>query len=190
MRIIILGGDGYLGWPTAMHFAARNHDVAVVDNYLRRRLARETCSEPLLATADLPVRCAMVAALMDRKIECRMFDCSERDPLAAMIRDFAPDTIVHYAEQPSAPYSMMGYDQGFLTVRNNLLTTLNLAETVKRYAPDCHIIKLGTMGEYGTPNIEIEEGWIDIAHKGRSDRFLFPRQGGSLYHTSKIFGVM
>jgi UDP-sulfoquinovose synthase len=187
MRIIILGGDGYLGWPTAMHFAARNHDVAVVDNYLRRRLARETGSQPLLETPDLVARCALTAALTDRKIECRIFDCSERDPLAAMIRDFAPDTIVHYAEQPSAPYSMMGYDQGSLTVRNNLLTTLNLAETVKQYAPACHIIKLGTMGEYGTPNIEIEEGWIDIAHKGRSDRFLFPRQGGSLYHTSKIF---
>ena len=141
MKVLILGGDGYLGWPTAMSFAAKGPDVTVADNYLRRRLAEATDSEQL---------------------------------------------IVHYAEQPSAPYSMMGFREARETLQNNLDVTFNCIWAVKDLAPDCHIIKLGTMGEYGTPNIDIEEGWIDIEHKGRKDKFLFPRAAGSLYHTTKV----
>ena len=106
--------------------------------------------------------------------------------LSEQFERFVPDTVIHYAEQPSAPYSMMGYDEARATLSNNLTATLNVIWAVLRHAPGCHIIKLGTMGEYGTPNIDIEEGWIDIEHKGRREKFLFPRQAGSLYHTTKI----
>ena len=187
MRIIVLGGDGYLGWPTAMHFAGRDHVVLVVDNYLRRRLARETNSEPLLPTLELQARCALFAALTGKPIEHRIFDCADREALTRVFREFAPDTIIHYAEQPSAPYSMMGHDEALLTLKNNQLTTFNMIWAVKEFAPGCNIVKLGTMGEYGTPDIDIEEGYIDINYKGRKGRFLYPRQGGSFYHMTKIF---
>tara|TARA_B100000579_G_C22720642_1_gene799203 strand:- start:74 stop:1123 length:1050 start_codon:yes stop_codon:yes gene_type:complete len=97
-----------------------------------------------------------------------------------------PETVVHYAEQPSAPFSMISYKHSNATIQNNLLVTNNLMYAVRDYNKETHIIKLGTMGEYGTPNIDIEEGWIDIKHKGRKDKFLFPRSAGSIYHTSKI----
>jgi UDP-sulfoquinovose synthase len=93
---------------------------------------------------------------------------------------------VHYAEQPSAPYSMRGYEEANLTLQNNLQTTFNVVWATLEHAPSCHIVKLGTMGEYGTPNIDIEEGWLDLEHKGRKDRVLFPRAAGSLYHTTKV----
>ncbi|MCB0070870.1 MAG: NAD-dependent epimerase/dehydratase family protein, partial [Caldilineaceae bacterium] len=113
-------------------------------------------------------------------------DVTDYRTLERIFRDFQPDAVVHYAEQPSAPYSMIGYREASLTLNNNLNATMNLIWAVMEHAPDCHIIKLGTMGEYGTPNIDIEEGWLDIEHKGRSHKFLYPRQAGSLYHTTKV----
>ena len=186
MRVLILGGDGYLGWPTAMRFATRGDDVMVVDNYLRRTLARETNSEPLVATPGLSERVGIFGVLTDRSIQAATGDCCDQPFMDRVFSEFVPDVVVHYAEQPSAPYSMMGYAEAHKTLTNNLGATFNVIWSVMRHAPSCHIVKLGTMGEYGTPNIDIEEGWIDIAHNGRSDRFLFPRQGGSLYHTTKI----
>jgi UDP-sulfoquinovose synthase len=186
VRLLILGGDGYLGWPTAMHFAARGHDVCVMDNYLRRRLSRETASEPLVALPDLTERVRLFAALSGNQIEAVTGDCGDYETLVGVVRSFAPDTIVHYAEQPSAPYSMMSCDAARRTLDNNIGATFNVIWAVIEAAPRCHIVKLGTMGEYGTPDIDIEEGWITIEHKGRSGRFLFPRQAGSLYHTTKI----
>jgi UDP-sulfoquinovose synthase len=186
MRIIILGGDGYLGWPTAMHFAARNHAVLAIDNYLRRRLAAETQAQPLLPTLPLAARIDCFAAASGKRIAHRILDCTDSDALAAAVADFAPDAVVHYAEQPSAPYSMMGEAEARLTLHNNLFSTFAVIWAVKRAAPRCHIIKLGSMGEYGTPDIAIEEGSIEIEHKGRKDRFLFPRAAGSFYHTTKI----
>ena len=186
MRILILGGDGYLGWPTAMHFAARGHDVRVIDNYLRRRLAAETQSEPLVRHEELPERCGRFAALTGKRIAHDIFDCGDGKALLRVFAAFMPDAVVHYAEQPSAPYSMKGYDEALLTFENNLRVTFNLIWAVKRASPRCHIVKLGTMGEYGTPDIDIEEGYLDLMHKGRQERVLFPRQAASLYHTTKI----
>jgi UDP-sulfoquinovose synthase len=171
MRVIVLGGDGYLGWPTAMHFAARDHAVLAIDNYLRRRLAADTGSEPLVATAPLAERCVHFAACTGKRIVPVILDCGESDALTELFREFRPDVAVHYAEQPSAPYSMKGHDEARLTLRNNLATTFELIWAVKRAAPHCHIVKLGSMGEYGTPNIAIEEGWIEIERDGRKDRF-------------------
>jgi UDP-sulfoquinovose synthase len=186
MRVMILGGDGYLGWPTAMAFRHAGHEVCAVDNYLRRRIASETNSDALMANPLLPERAALFERLTGGKIEVAVGDCCDFDFLSGLMRTFAPDVVVHYAEQPSAPYSMIGYDEARTTLSNNLIATFNVVWAVMRHAPACHVIKLGTMGEYGTPNIDIEEGWIQIDHKGRSDKFLFPRQAGSLYHTTKV----
>jgi len=186
MNVLILGGDGYLGWPTAMDFAAAGHEVTVVDNYLRRKIAEETDSEALIATPSLSERARIFEARTGHKIAVRIADLTDPDVMYELVRESRPDCVVHYAEQPSAPYSMRGLREARLTFQNNLDVTFNLIWAVKDLAPDAHIVKLGTMGEYGTPNIDIEEGWIEIEHKGRKDTFLFPRAAGSLYHTTKV----
>jgi UDP-sulfoquinovose synthase len=186
MRVLILGGDGYLGWPTAMQFAAKGHEVIVADNYLRRRIAVETRSEALFPTPNLDDRADIFKSLSGHDIKVEIGDCTDYRFMQGLFQKHAPETVIHYAEQPSAPYSMMGFDQARLTMDNNLQATFNLIWAVIEHAPECHIVKLGTMGEYGTPNIDIEEGWIEIEHKGRKDKFLFPRQAGSLYHTTKV----
>lgn len=186
MRVIILGGDGYLGWPTAMRFAVHGHEVMVVDNYLRRKLAQETCSEALMPNPNLLERVRIFEEVSGYKIRVEIGDCCDFRFMERIFFDFRPEAAVHYAEQPSAPYSMIGYDEARLTLNNNLIATFNAIWAVIKYSPNCHIIKLGTMGEYGTPNIDIEEGWIEIEHKGRKDKFLYPRQAGSLYHTTKV----
>jgi UDP-sulfoquinovose synthase len=186
LRILILGGDGYLGWPTAMHLTAKGHEVTVVDNYLRRRLCREENVEPLFEVPNLPERTELWKAVSGYEIPVSIGDLMDWAFVEDFFREFAPEGIVHYAEQPSAPYSMLNRSAAMLTLQNNLATTANLIFAVKQFCPDAHIVKIGTMGEYGTPNIDIEEGWLEIAHKGRKDRFLFPRQAGSLYHTTKI----
>jgi UDP-sulfoquinovose synthase len=186
MRILILGGDGYLGWPTAMQFAAQGHEVLVADNYLRRAVAQQTRSEALIANPNLNARAELFEALTRRHIEVRIGDCADFRFLEQVVSQFVPEAIIHYAEQPSAPYSMIGFPEAKLTLNNNLNVTFNVIWAVLTHAPDCHIVKLGTMGEYGTPNIDIEEGWIEIEHKGRKEKFLYPRQAGSLYHTTKV----
>lgn len=186
MRVIILGGDGYLGWPTAMDMAASGHEVWAVDNYLRRNIAQETQSEALLPTPNLHERAEIFEAETGKKINIVIGDCTDFRMMAELFESVKPEAVIHYAEQPSAPYSMMGFDQARRTLDNNLQATFNTVWAVLEHAPDCHVIKLGTMGEYGTPNIDIEEGWIDIEHKGRKDKFLYPRAAGSLYHTTKV----
>lgn len=199
-HILILGGDGYLGWPTAMYFSARGYDVTVVDNYFRRNACTELDTGMLYPVPTLIERAKIWHATTGKEIKVVIGDLTEPE-MARSLFDEAkityawalddtftglPDTIVHYAEQPSAPYSVMDYRRADVTLTNNLRVTNNLMWAVRDMSRDSHIIKLGTMGEYGTPNIDIEEGWIDIEHKGRSGRFLFPRQAGSLYHTTKI----
>ncbi len=186
MRVLIAGGDGYLGWPTAMYLSKRGHEVAVADNYLRRRLSREEDAEPLFPVPNLHERTRLWREKTGRNIEVFVGDLSAWEFIDELFNRFVPDVIVHYAEQPSAPYSMAHRKGAALTLQNNLMVTFNLVYAVRTYCPEAHMIKLGTMGEYGTPDIDIEEGWITINHKGRSDRFLFPRQAGSLYHTTKI----
>lgn len=186
MRVLILGGDGYLGWPTAMAFAADGHDVLVVDNYSRRTIAQQTCSEALVNNPNLVERARAFAALSNHQIAVEIGDCCDYRFLEGIFQRFEPEVAIHYAEQPSGPYSMMGFEEARYTLNNNLNTTFNLIQAVISHAPRCQIIKLGTMGEYGTPNIDIEEGWIDIEHKGRRDRFLYPRQASTLYHTTKV----
>lgn len=186
MKVLILGGDGYLGWPTAMHLSAAGHDVAVADNYLRRRLAREEDVEPLYPAPNLNERVRLWKKRSGKEITAFVGDLTEWPFVERVFRGFEPEAVVHYAEQPSAPYSMLGREAAALTLHNNLGVTENLIYAVKTFCSDTHIVKLGTMGEYGTPNMDIEEGWLDVEHKGRKDRFLYPRQAGSLYHTTKV----
>jgi len=186
MRVLVLGGDGYLGWPTSMALASHGHDVCAVDNYLRRTIARETDSEALIANPELKERAEIFYAVSNYQVGVDISDCTDSASMSKIFESFQPDAVIHYAEQPSAPYSMIGFDEARKTLQNNLDVTFNLIWAVMNHSPKCHIIKLGTMGEYGTPNIDIEEGWLEISHNGRKDKFLFPRQSGSLYHTTKI----
>ena len=186
MRVLILGGDGYLGWPTAMHLTCKGYEVAVADNYLRRRLCREENITPLFQVPDLNERVAVWKSVSGYLIRVFNGDLTEWAFVETVFRTFMPDAIVHYAEQPSAPYSMLNLGAADLTLKNNLTVTFNLIFAVRKFCSNAHIVKLGTMGEYGTPNIDIEEGWLDVNHKGRRQKFLYPRQAGSLYHTTKI----
>lgn len=186
MKILILGADGYLGWPTCLHFSQRQHEVIGADNYFRRNAAVELDCEALIPTPNLIQRADIWEEISGKKLRVHIGDVTNYDFLLNLFREYNPDAVVHYAEQPSAPYSMINRDKAAITVQNNLISTLNIVYAVKETNIDCHIIKIGTMGEYGTPNIDIEEGWLEIEHKNRKDKFLFPRQAGSLYHTTKI----
>lgn len=186
MRVLILGIDGYLGWPTAMSFSNRGHDVLGVDNYLRRNLCRQEDVDPLFPTPNLHERARIWESYTGKRIYITIGDLAEWSVMSSVFEDFRPDVIIHYAEQPSAPFSMLSREAATLTLRNNLMVTSNVIFAVREYCPDSHIVKLGTMGEYGTPNIDIEEGFIEIDHNGRNDTFLYPRQASSLYHTTKI----
>jgi UDP-sulfoquinovose synthase len=198
--ILILGGDGYLGWPTAMFFSNKGYEVTVVDNYFRRHICNDINADTLYSVPNLVERSkiwyektgyminVVIGDLTDPDFTRSLFTGINLSYLWPLNKKYTvcPDTVIHYAEQPSAPYSLMNYKTSNFTLTNNLLVTNNLMFAVKDLAPEVHIIKLGTMGEYGTPNIDIEEGWLEITHKNRKDKFLFPRQAGSIYHTSKI----
>jgi UDP-sulfoquinovose synthase len=186
MRILILGGDGYLGWPTAMHFSARGDEVAVVDNFSKRRWELEDGIEPLLPIPTLHSRVARWQAETGKPIALFVGDICNHRFIYNLFQQFQPEVIVHYGEQPSAPYSMESRERAVYTQVNNVSGTLNVLFAMRRFAPDAHLVKLGTMGEYGTPNIDIEEGWITIDHNGRRDTVLYPKKPGSFYHLSKV----
>jgi len=186
MRVLVLGGDGYLGWPTAMHFSARGDEVAIIDNFAKRQWELEEGIEPLLRTPTLHQRVNIWKEVSGKEIGLYIGDlCNDRF-LYRAIEEFKPEAIVHYGEQPSAPYSMRNRGAAVYSQVNNITGTLNLLFAMRSHCPDAHLIKLGTMGEYGQPNIDIEEGWITIEHKGREDTVLFPKRPGSFYHLSKV----
>ena len=186
MKILVLGGDGYLGWPTALYLSRRGHDVAVLDNFAKRRWEEEVGVEPLMPILPLEERVALWKNLTGLGIRAITADLCDPARLNEIVRELVPDAVVHYGEQPSAPFSMMDRDHCVLTQVNNVTGTLNLLWALRAHAPECHLVKLGTMGEYGTPNIDIEEGFIEIEHNGRRDLVPFPKQPGSFYHLSKV----
>jgi UDP-sulfoquinovose synthase len=187
MRVLVLGGDGYLGWPTALHFSQLGHDVLVVDNLAKRQWEAELDSSPLQALPTLRHRVRRWADVTGREIGVAIGDIAENHRFVyETFASFQPDAVIHYAEQPSAPYSMAGRDRAVSTQRNNVIGTLNVIHALKKYVPDAHLVKLGTMGEYGTPNIDILEGFIDVELNGRKDRLPFPKLPGSFYHLSKV----
>ncbi len=186
MRILILGGDGYLGWPTALHLSDRGHDVAIGDNFVRRQYDHEMGVESLVPIAPLHTRIRAWHEHTGRLIDTFVADLTDAHATFDMIDRFRPDTIIHFAEQRAAPYSMIDREHAVYTQYNNVIGTLNVLYAIKETDPDIHLVKLGTMGEYGTPNIDIEEGWLELSHKGRTDRVLYPKRPGSFYHLSKV----
>ncbi len=186
MRVLILGGDGYLGWPTAMRFSGKGHEVAVVDNFARRRWVEEMGGDSLTPIVPLEERIDAWREVSGKRITSYVGDLAEDTVAADVVVDFQPDTIIHYGEQPSAPWSMRSVDHAVTTQQNNVVGSLKLLWAMRDHAPNAHLIKLGTMGEYGTPNIDIEEGFIEITHNGRTDVLPFPKMPGSLYHLSKV----
>ncbi len=186
MRILILGGDGYLGWPTALRFAAAGHDVSVVDDFSRRRWHSEAGTGSLTPIADLDARLAAWKEISGIEIPSYVGSIQDGDFLDAVVAETRPEAVVHYGQQASAPYSMASREQAVETQYANVIGNLNLLFSIRDHVPDCHLVKLGTMGEYGQPEIDIEEGYIEIEHKGRKDTLPFPKLPASLYHCSKV----
>ena len=186
MRIAVLGGDGYCGWPTALYLSQCGHEVAIVDNFLRRLWDHELGAQTLTPIRPLPERLRAWRSATGKNISSFTGDITDYEFVSSMMQDFKPQAIVHFAEQRSAPYSMIDRRHANFTQVNNVVGTLNVLFAMKEFQPDCHLVKLGTMGEYGTPNIDIEEGYLRIEHNGRTDVLPFPKQPGSFYHLSKV----
>ena len=186
MKIAVLGGDGYCGWATALYLSQKGHSVAIIDNYVRRLWDHELGAQTLTPIRPLADRLRVWQNLTGKTIEMFTGDITEYDFLSSALKSFGPEAIVHFAEQRSAPYSMIDRKHAVFTQVNNVVGTLNVLFAIREFFPDCHLVKLGTMGEYGTPNIDIEEGYISIEHNGRKDVLPFPKQPGSFYHLSKV----
>jgi len=187
MKVMILGGDGYLGWPTAMYLSLKGFEVAVIDSMVKRRWEAEVGVEPLTPVPTLRRRIRRWKDVSGKEIPVFIGDIARNHRfIYEAISSFMPDAIVHYAEQPSAPFSMIGRENCVDTQVNNISGTLNVMFAIQHVNPAIHLVKLGTMGEYGTPNIDIEEGWLDVEHNGRRDRVLYPKKPGSYYHLSKV----
>ncbi|MEU8796534.1 NAD-dependent epimerase/dehydratase family protein [Spirillospora sp. NPDC048819] len=186
MRVLVLGGDGYLGWPTALHLSQCGHQVAVADNFVRRQYDFELGVESLVPIESLQTRVEAWRELTGESIGVYVGDLTDAEFTYGMLREFRPEAVVHFAEQRAAPYSMIDRKHAVYTQVNNVVGTLNLLYAIGEVDPDIHLVKLGTMGEYGTPEIDIEEGWLEVEHKGRRDRVLYPKRPGSFYHLSKV----
>ena len=186
MRVLIAGIDGYLGWPLALHLGARGHEVFGIDNFARRKNVAEVGSWSATPILRIEKRLEVARNLRGLRIKFFRGDLRKYQDAAYVLQQSRPDAIVHLGEQPSAPYSMIDCEHACYTQENNVIGTMNLLWAMKEFSPRAHLVKLGTMGEYGTPNIEIPEGFFDIEYRGRKDRLPFPRQAGSFYHLSKV----
>jgi len=186
MRILILGGDGYLGWPTALRFSARGHEVSLVDNFSRRRWHTEHGTASLTPIRELDERIAAWREVSGEQIRSYVGAVEDGDFLDEVVAETQPEAIVHYGQQASAPFSMLSRERAVETQHANVIGNLNLLFAMRDHVPDAHLVKLGTMGEYGQPDIDIEEGYIEIEHKGRKDTLPYPKLPGSLYHCSKV----
>jgi len=186
MRVAVLGGDGYCGWATALYLSKQGHSIAIADNFIRRQWDYELGVQTLTPIRTLSDRLKVWQELTGNQIELFVGDVTDYDFLSSAVKAFEPQAVVHFAEQRAAPYSMIDRKHAVFTQVNNVVGTLNLLYALREFQPDCHLVKLGTMGEYGTPNIDIEEGYITIEHNGRKDVLPYPKQPGSFYHLSKV----
>lgn len=187
MKVLITGIDGYSGWPLALHLLSRGHDIVGLDNFVTRRRVREVGSWSATPIPSFAQRRKLVHQLLGKELGFYRGDLGRYDFVAHVLELERPDAIVHLAEQRSAPYSMIDVHHAVTTQVENLTGTLHLLYAMRDHCPDTHLVKMGTMGEYGTPNLEIPEGFFDIEYRGRKDRLPFPRQAGSWYHWSKVF---
>ena len=186
MKVLVIGGDGYCGWATALYLSNRGYEVGILDSLVRRHWDNELGVETLTPIAPIQQRLQRWQDLTSKSIELFIGDITNYEFLHKSLHQFQPTAIVHFGEQRSAPFSMIDREHAVLTQVNNVVGTLNLLYIMREDFPDCHLVKLGTMGEYGTPNIDIEEGYITIEHNGRKDTLPYPKQPGSMYHLSKV----
>lgn len=186
MKIFIAGIDGYLGWPLSQYLAARGHEIAGNDLLLRRQWVEEVGGHSAIPISSIEERLDGFADRYTKRIDFRYGDLLDYQFLRNFLAEFQPDAIVHLAEMPSAPYSMIDQSHAVFTQHNNVIGSLNLLWAIKEVCPDAHLVKLGTMGEYGTPNIDIPEGFFEVEFRGRKDYLPFPKQAGSFYHWSKV----
>ncbi|RWR75845.1 NAD-dependent epimerase/dehydratase [Cinnamomum micranthum f. kanehirae] len=185
-RVMVIGGDGYCGWATALHLSNKNYEVAIVDSFVRRLFDHQLGLDSLTPISSIHTRIRRWKSLTGKNIELYIGDICDFDFLSETFKSFEPDSVVHFGEQRSAPYSMIDRSRAVFTQKNNVLGTLNVLFAIKEFREECHLVKLGTMGEYGTPNIDIEEGYITITHNGRTDTLPYPKQASSFYHLSKV----
>lgn len=188
MRIFVAGIDGYLGWSLALYLGARGHEVGGADNFFRRQWVEEMGSWSATPIPPMQDRVRAFKKRFGRELPFWNGDLREYPLVEQMIKEFQPDALVHLGECPSAPYSMVDVQHAVFVQTNNIVTTFNLLFAIRDLRPNCHLVKLGTMGEYGTPDIDIPEGFFEIEFRGRRDTLPFPRQAGSWYHWSKVHG--
>ena len=186
MKVLVIGGDGYCGWATALYLSNRGYEVAILDSLVRRHWDAQLCIDTLTPIAPIQTRLQRWKDLTGKSIDLFVGDINDYTFLQDSMLQFQPEAVVHFGEQRSAPFSMIDREHAVLTQANNVLGNLNLLYVLRDHFPDCHLVKLGTMGEYGTPNIDIEEGYITIEHNGRKDTLPYPKQPGSFYHLSKV----
>lgn len=186
MKVLVIGGDGYCGWATALHLSNKGYEVGILDNLVRRYWDAKLGVDTLTPIAPIQRRIERWYEITGKSIDLFVGDITDYDFLIKALRKFEPEAIVHFGEQRSAPYSMIDREHAVFTQVNNVVGTLNILYAMKEDFPDSHLVKLGTMGEYGTPNIDIEEGYITIEHNGRKDTLPYPKQPGSFYHLSKV----
>jgi UDP-sulfoquinovose synthase len=186
MKVLVIGGDGYCGWATALYLSNKGYEVAILDSLVRRHWDAQLCIDTLTPIAPIQQRIQRWKDLTGKHIDLFVGDITDYAFLSNAMHQFEPEAVVHFGEQRSAPFSMIDREHAVLTQTNNVVGTLNLLYVINQDFPDCHLVKLGTMGEYGTPNIDIEEGYITIEHNGRKDTLPYPKQPGSFYHLSKV----
>ena len=187
MKVLITGIDGYSGWALALHLASRGHEVSGIDNLATRKRVAEVGSHSATPIRTMPERLKAVRKHLGKNIRFRQGDLTDWATVRALIRKEKPDAVVHLGEQRSAPYSMIDVHHAVETQVQNVTSTIHLLYAIKDEVPKAHLVKMGTMGEYGTPNIDIAEGFFEIEYMGRKDRVPYPRQASSFYHWSKIF---
>lgn len=186
--MFIAGMDGYLGWSLAQHLTSRGHEVAGADALFRRSWVEGMGSASAIPIASIEARLDALREHSGQSIPFWQGDLRDYKLVERMFSEFQPEAVIHLGECPSAPYSMIDRERTMFVQMNNLTTTFNLLFAIRDLAPDAHLLKLGTMGEYGTPDIDIAEGFFEVEYRGRKDRLPFPRQAPSWYHWSKVHG--
>jgi UDP-sulfoquinovose synthase len=186
MRVLILGVDGYLGWALGVHLSKGGYEVSGCDNLLRRKLVHSVGSISATPIKSWPERYTILSKLNNGNSMFKNLDVVSYSGLKMLLEIVNPDVIVHFAQMPSAPYSMKGVEEAVFTHKNNVIGNLNLIFAMREVCPQAHLVKLGTMGEYGTPNIDISEGDFEVEYNGRKDALPYPKQPGSFYHCTKV----
>jgi len=193
-KVLVIGGDGFCGWPTSLHLSQRGHDVTIVDNLSRRRIDLEMGAESLTPIASIEDRIAAWKDVSGKTIEFENIDLAKDvDSITALLAELEPDTIIHFAEQRAAPYSMRGLTEKLYTVDNNISGTHNLLAVITQLGIDPHIVHLGTMGVYGYDGdgLEIPEGYLKVMVPDQQTGavyerdILYPTNPGSVYHMTK-----